>query len=67
MSWIMSIDLLTGANYPQWREMINMDLAQFEIDKAISDERPVEPTLLQILNDLSVDAKLSKRRRIASS
>jgi hypothetical protein len=47
--------------------MINMDLAQFEIDKAITDKRPVEPTLLQILNDLSVDAKPSKRRRIASS
>jgi hypothetical protein len=37
MSWIMSIEPLIGANYPQWREKINMGLAIFEIDKAITD------------------------------
>jgi hypothetical protein len=58
MSWIMSVEPLTGANYPQWREKINMSLALFEIDKAIMDKRPVEPTLFNILNDLGADAKV---------
>jgi hypothetical protein len=53
----MSVEPLTGANYPQWREKINMGLALFEIDKAIMDKGPVEPTLLDIPNDLSADAK----------
>jgi hypothetical protein len=57
MSWIMSIEPLTRVNYPQWREKINMGLAIFEIDKAITDKRPVELTLLDIPNDLSADAK----------
>jgi hypothetical protein len=57
MSWIMSIEPLTRVNYPQWREKINMGLAIFEIDKAITDKRPVELTLLDIPNDLSTDAK----------
>jgi hypothetical protein len=57
MSWIMSIAPLTGANYPQWWENINMSLAIFEIDKAITDKRPVEPTLLKISDDLGADAK----------
>jgi hypothetical protein len=40
MVWIMSVEPLTGANYSQWREKINMVLALFEIDKAITDKRP---------------------------
>jgi hypothetical protein len=55
MAWIMSVEPLTGANYPQWREKINMSLALFEIDKAIMDKRPVEPTLLDIPDDLGAD------------
>jgi hypothetical protein len=58
MSWIMSIEPLTGANYPQCREKINMGLVIFENDKAITDKRPVEPTLLDILNNLGADAKV---------
>jgi hypothetical protein len=58
MSWIMSVEPLTGANYPQWREKINLGLALFEIDKVITDKRPVEPTLLDILSDLGADAKV---------
>jgi hypothetical protein len=57
MSWIMLVEPLTGANYPQWREKINMDLALLEIDKAITDKRQVEPTLLDIPSDLGADAK----------
>jgi hypothetical protein len=53
----MSVEPLTGVNYPYWREKINMGLALFEIDKAITDKRPIELTLLGILNDLSADAK----------
>jgi hypothetical protein len=34
-----------------------MGLALFKIDKAIMDKRPVEPTLLDIPNDLGADAK----------
>jgi hypothetical protein len=34
-----------------------MGLAIFEIDKAIMDKRLVEPTLLDIPNDLGADAK----------
>jgi hypothetical protein len=63
MSWIMSIEPLTGANYPQWREKINMSLTLFEIDKAITDKRPVEPTLLDIPNDLGVDAKAEQEKQ----
>jgi hypothetical protein len=57
MTWIMSVEPLTGANYPQWRKKINMDLTLFEIDKSIIDKRPVEPTLLDIPSDLGDDAK----------
>jgi hypothetical protein len=35
----MSIEPLTGVNYPQWWEKNNMGLAIFEIDKAIMDKR----------------------------
>jgi hypothetical protein len=34
-----------------------MSLALFEIDKAITDKRSVEPTLLAIPDDLNADAK----------
>jgi hypothetical protein len=34
-----------------------MGLALFEIDKAIADKRLVEPTLLEIPDDLGADAK----------
>jgi hypothetical protein len=57
MSWIMSVEPFTGANYPQWQEKINMSLALFEIDKAITDKRSVKPTLLAIPDDLNADAK----------
>jgi hypothetical protein len=62
MSWIMSFPPLTGANYPQWREKINMGLAIFEIDKAITDKHPVEPTLFNIPNDLGADAKAEREK-----
>jgi hypothetical protein len=60
MSWIMNIEPLTVANYPNWTEKINMGLALFEIDKAITNKYPVEPTLLEIPDDLSVDAKAER-------
>jgi signal recognition particle subunit SEC65 len=63
MTWIMSIEPLTGANYPQWWEKINVGLVIFEIDKAITDKRPVEPTLLDILNDLGADAKVEREKQ----
>jgi hypothetical protein len=63
MSWIMSIEPLTGANYPQWREKISMSLAIFEIDKAITDKRLIEPTLLDIPDDLSADAKAEREKQ----
>jgi hypothetical protein len=59
----MSIELPTGANYPQWREKINMGLVIFEIDKAIADKHPVKPTLLEILDDLSADAKAKREKQ----
>jgi hypothetical protein len=62
MSWVMSIDPLTRANYPQRREKIKMGLALFEIDKAIMDKRLKEPTLLKIHNDLSVHAKAEREK-----
>jgi hypothetical protein len=63
MSWIMSIPPLTGANYPQWRVKISMCLTIFEIDKAITDKHPVEPTLLNIPNDLGADAKAEREKQ----
>jgi hypothetical protein len=63
MSWIISVEPLTGANYPQWWEKINMSLALFEIDKAITDKHPVEPTLLYIPNDLGADAKAEREKQ----
>jgi molybdopterin converting factor small subunit len=63
MRWIMSVEPLTGANYPQWREKINMGLALFEIEKAITDKCLVEPTLLDILNDLVCDAKPEREKQ----
>jgi hypothetical protein len=41
---------------PNGRRKINMGLSFFEIDKAIVDKRPVEPTLLDIPDDLGADA-----------
>jgi hypothetical protein len=41
-----------------------MGLALFEINKAITDKRSVEPTLFKIPDDLGVDAMIL---RIASS
>jgi hypothetical protein len=63
MSWIMSIPPLTGENYPQWREKINMGLTIFEIDKAITDKCPKEPTLLDIPDDLSADAMAEREKQ----
>jgi hypothetical protein len=62
MSWIMLIEPLIGANYPEWHEKINMGLAILEIDKAITDKRLEEPTLLDIPNDLSADAKAEREK-----
>jgi hypothetical protein len=63
MSWIMSIEPLTGANCPQQWEKINMGLAIFEIDKAITNKHPVEPTLLDIPDDLGADAKAEREKQ----
>jgi hypothetical protein len=63
MSRIMSVELLTGANYPQWWENINMSFTLLEIDKAITDKHPVEPTLLDISNDLGADAKVEREKQ----
>jgi hypothetical protein len=59
----MSIEPLTGANYPQCREKINMCLVIFEIDKVVMDKHPVEPTLLKIPDDLSADAKAEREKQ----
>jgi hypothetical protein len=40
-----------------------MSLVIFEIDKAITDKRPVEPTLLDILDDLGADAKAEREKQ----
>jgi hypothetical protein len=40
-----------------------MGLTLFKIDKAITDKRPVEPTLLDISNDLGVDAKAEQEKQ----
>jgi hypothetical protein len=63
MIWIMSVEPLTGANYPQWWEKINMGLALFEIDKTITDKRPIEPTFLDIPDDLGDDAKAEREKQ----
>jgi hypothetical protein len=59
----MSVEPLTGANYPQWREKINTDLTLFEIDKAITNKRLVEPTLLDILNNFGAAAKAEREKQ----
>jgi hypothetical protein len=59
----MFVEPLTGANYPQWWEKINMGIALFKIDKAITDKRPVELTLLDIPNDLGADAKAEREKQ----
>jgi hypothetical protein len=58
----MSTEPITGDKYPQWREKINMGLAFFEIDKAIMDKCSVEPTLLEIPNDLDADAMTEREK-----
>jgi hypothetical protein len=40
-----------------------MGLTLFKIDKAITDKRLVEPTLLDISNDLGVDAKAEQEKQ----
>jgi hypothetical protein len=59
----MSVEPLTGANYPQWREKINTDLTLFKIDKAITNKRLVEPTLLDILNNFGAAAKAEREKQ----
>jgi hypothetical protein len=63
MSWIMSVEPFTGVNCPQWREKINMGIALFEIGKAITDKRPIEPTLLDIPDDLGANAKAEREKQ----
>jgi hypothetical protein len=58
----MSILPLTRVNYTQWRAKINMGLAIFEIDKAIMDKCSEEPTLHDIPDNLSVDAKAEQEK-----
>jgi hypothetical protein len=53
----MSTDPLTGANYPQWKEKINMGFVLFEIDMTTMDKRPVQPSLLEIPDGLNFDVK----------
>jgi hypothetical protein len=65
MSWIMSIEPLIGANYPQWREKVNIGLALFEIDKVITDKRPVEPTPDMIPDDATPEVKVHKEKENA--
>jgi hypothetical protein len=65
MSWIMLIEPLTGANYHQWREKVNMGLALFEIDNAIMDKRPVEPTPEEIPDDASPEVGAHKEKENA--
>jgi hypothetical protein len=65
MSWIMSIEPLTGPNYSQWRENINMGLALFEIDKAITDKHPVEPTPEVIPDDATPEVRAHKEKENA--
>jgi hypothetical protein len=62
MSWIMSIAPLTRANYPQWWEKVNMRLALFEINKAITDKHLVEPTPEVIPNDASPEVRTHKEK-----
>jgi molybdopterin converting factor small subunit len=40
-----------------------MGLALFEIDKAITEKRPVEPTLLDIPNDLGADPEAEREKQ----
>jgi hypothetical protein len=40
-----------------------MGLTIFEIDKPITDKCPKEPTLLDIFDDLSVDAKAEREKQ----
>jgi hypothetical protein len=65
MSWIMSIEPLIRANYPQWKKMVNMGLALFEIDNAITDKRLVEPTPKEIPDDVSHEVKAHKEKENA--
>jgi hypothetical protein len=65
MSWIMLIETLTGANNPQWREKVNMGLALFEIDRAITDKRSVEPTPKEIPDDVSLEVRAHKEKEHA--
>jgi hypothetical protein len=58
----MSIEPLTGVNYPQWREKVNMGLDLFEIDKAITGKRPVEPTPEVIPNDATPEVRAHKEK-----
>jgi hypothetical protein len=59
----MSIEPLTGVNYPQWREKVNMGLDLFEIDKAITDKRPVEPTPEVIPDDATPKVRAHKEKK----
>jgi hypothetical protein len=40
-----------------------MSLVIFEIDKAITDKRPVEPTLLEIPGDFGADTKAEREKQ----
>jgi hypothetical protein len=58
----MSIEPLTGVTYPQCREKVNIGLALFEIGKAITDKRPVEPTPEVIPNDVTPEVRARKEK-----
>jgi hypothetical protein len=58
----MSIEPFTGVNYPWWRKKVNIGLAIFEIDKAITDKRPVEPTHEVIPDDATPEVRVHKEK-----
>jgi hypothetical protein len=62
----MSIDPLIGANYLQWWDKINMRLAFFKIDKAITDMRPIDPLSLRFLMTLVLILRHRERERESS-
>jgi hypothetical protein len=42
MSFISSIELLNGGNYSSWREKVEMALALFDIDLALTSHCPTK-------------------------
>jgi hypothetical protein len=60
LSFIYAIEPLIGQNYPAWREKIDMALAMYVLDYALTDDKPVAPNVPAFPADLTAEQRVAR-------